>query len=59
VQKGEYPSQARSTIDLSHFEVNRVYDVGTSLANYLMASGFIPVDDIKANAQSTPRSNRR
>lgn len=26
--------------DLAHFEVGHVYDVGTSLANYLLASGY-------------------
>jgi hypothetical protein len=33
-------------IDLTKFEIGRVYDMGTSLANYLMASGYaVPVAD--------------
>jgi hypothetical protein len=33
-------------INLEHFEVGHVYDVGTSLANYLLASGYaVPVND--------------
>jgi hypothetical protein len=33
-------------IDLTKFEIGRVYDMGTSLANYLMASGYaMPVAD--------------
>jgi len=33
-------------IDLTHFEVGQIYDVGTTLANYLLASGYArPVAD--------------
>jgi len=33
-------------INLEHFEVGHVYDVGTSLANYLLASRYaVPVND--------------
>ncbi len=33
-------------IDLTKFEIGHTYDMGTSLANYLMASGYaMPVAD--------------
>jgi|KBSSwiStaDraftv2_1062776.scaffolds.fasta_scaffold6633999_1 hypothetical protein len=33
-------------INLEQFEVGHVYDIGTSLVNYLLASGYaVPVDD--------------
>jgi hypothetical protein len=50
-------------IDLSHFEVGQVYDVGTTLANYLLASGYtIPVaggtpeeDDVSERSHTRDR----
>jgi hypothetical protein len=35
-------------IDLERFEVDRIYDMGTSLGSYLMSSGYaMPVADEK------------
>ena len=50
-------------IDLTHFEVGRIYDVGTTLANYLLASGYvIPVahdtpqqDEVSERSQARER----
>jgi hypothetical protein len=39
-------------IDLTHFEVGHVYDVGTTLANYLLASGYA-----KPIADETPKDD--
>jgi hypothetical protein len=37
-------------IDLTRFEVGRIYDIGSSLANYLLASGYaVPVTDERAD----------
>jgi hypothetical protein len=55
-------------IDLERFEVGRVYEVGTSLGNYLMASGYAmpvlderpalitPLDDVKTSSELSERS---
>ena len=55
-------------IDLERFEVGRVYEVGTSLGNYLMASGYAmpvlderpalitPLDDLKTSSELSERS---
>jgi len=55
-------------IDLERFEVGRVYEVGTSLGNYLMASGYAmpvaderpalitPLDDVKTSSELSARS---
>ena len=54
--------------DLAHFEVGQVYDVGTSLANYLLASGYAEpldekmpdhADDRETATDVNPRSKRR
>jgi hypothetical protein len=50
-------------IDLTHFEVDQIYDVGTTLANYLLASGYArPVvgktqedDDVTEHSQARER----
>jgi hypothetical protein len=50
-------------IDLTHFEVGQIYDVGTTLANYLLASGYArPVvdktpeaDDVTERSQAHER----
>jgi hypothetical protein len=42
----EPPSGRIDGIQLDRFESGLVYDVGTSIANYLMAEGWaVPVDD--------------
>jgi hypothetical protein len=47
-------------IDLTHFEVGRIYDVGTTLANYLLASGYvIPVADTTPEDDASERSRAR
>jgi len=47
-------------IDLMHFEVGRIYDVGTTLANYLLASGYvIPVADTTPEDDASERSQAR
>ena len=55
-------------IDLERFEVGRVYEVGTSLGHYLMASGYAmpvlderpalitPLDDVKTSSELSERS---
>ena len=55
-------------IDLERFDVGRVYDVGTSLGNYLMASGcampvaderpahITPLNDVKTSSELSQRS---
>ena len=55
-------------IDLERFDVGRVYDVGTSLGNYLMASGYAmpvadekpqlitPLHDVKTSSELSERS---
>jgi hypothetical protein len=46
-------------IDLAKFEIGRLYDVGTSLGNYLLASGYaLPVTDEKP-ALITPLDDTR
>ena len=36
-------------INLEQFEVGHIYDIGTSLVNYLLASGYaVPVNDERA-----------
>ena len=47
-------------IDLTHFEVGRIYDVGTTLANYLLASGYVvPVADTTPEDDASERSRAR
>ena len=47
-------------IDLTHFQVGRIYDVGTTLANYLLASGYvIPVADTTPEDDTSERSRAR
>jgi hypothetical protein len=46
-------------IDLSHFEVGQVYDVGTTLANYLLASRYaIPIADEKPDVDDMSGRSR-
>jgi hypothetical protein len=47
-------------IDLTHFQVGRIYDVGTTLANYLLASGYVvPVADTTQEDDASERSQAR
>ena len=47
-------------IDLTHFEVGQIYDLGPVLANYLLASGYgVPVrDESPATADDRPTRKR-
>jgi hypothetical protein len=49
-------------IDLTHFEVGQIYDVGTTLANYLLASRYakpiaddIPKDEVSKRSHPHDR----
>ena len=48
------PDRPVDDVDLSRFQVGRVYEVGTRLANYLLASGF--AEPVLATASDKQRS---
>jgi hypothetical protein len=47
-------------IDLERFQIGQVYTIGTSLANYLMASGYaLPVEDEHCALAALPNQQSR